>query len=429
VDQSTPDFVPDERALDGVEPGVPAVVAWALNHDLPGASTEPAATRAEHDPHWTASFTMPPPPESPKRDWRPLALTAAAAVAVTLLVLWLLGLLGGGSDGTTDADGDVVEMREIVSDAGGSTSAATVGSKVTPSVVTVEVGDSAADGIFRQTGLGSGVVLTSNGYIVTNHHVIDEAARIRIVIQDGTTYEGELVGSDARTDLAVIRIDATDLTPIDLGQTDTLSIGDTAIAVGNPLGLEGGASLTLGVLSAFEREVSTADSGTLFGMLQTDAPITRGSSGGALVDSEGRLIGITTAIGVSSAGAEGIGFAVPVEVVDRIAEELIETGDVRHAFLGVRLENFFEEVDGATSRPAGARVSDFPEGVESAAAGAGLRIDDVIIAANGDTVTTRDDLISILRRFRVGESVSLLVMRDGESLTFNVELGERPDDL
>jgi putative serine protease PepD len=428
VDQSTPDPVEaDGRALDEPQADVPAIVAWALNHDLPGGNGDTAAVPA--DPNWTPSFPMTPQDEPPTRKWLPFVIGGAAAIIGTLLALWLIGVLGG-DDAPPEAIGDeVVAIREVVSDAGGATSAAAVGRKVTPSVVTVEVGDTAADDSFQQSGLGSGVVMGSDGYIVTNNHVVEGAPRIRVIIEDGTTYDAELIGVDARTDLAVVWIDATGLTEIELGQTDDLAIGDVAIAVGNPLGLPGGASLTVGVLSAFEREVSTIDSGTLFGMLQTDAPITRGSSGGALVDANGRLIGITTAIGVTSAGAQGIGFAVPVEVVDRIAQELIETGEVRHAFLGVRLENHLDEGDGSTSRPAGARVASFPEGADSAAAGAGLRIDDIIVGVNDDTVSTRDDLISALRRYRVGDTVSLEVIRDGESLMFEVELGERPDDL
>ncbi len=430
VDQFTPDSVEaGERALGGPQDEVPTV-PWALNHDLPGGGGAEvvAEAPAAFQPAFPMEPAAPEPEEPPKRDWVSIAIGSGVAVLLMLLALWLLGYLDGGGDAADDAAGEVVEVREIVAESG-ATSAAAVGEKVTPSVVTVEIGDTGADGNFEQAGLGSGVVLRADGFIVTNHHVVEEAARIRVIVQDGTTYDAQLIGSDARTDLAVVAIPTEGLTEIELGRTDELAIGDTAIAVGNPLGLAGGASLTVGVLSAFEREVNTSDSGTLFGMLQTDAPITRGSSGGALVDANGRLIGITTAIGVSSAGAEGIGFAVPVEVVDRITQELIETGDVKHAFLGVRLDNYLESSEGGGSRPAGALVESFPEGVDSAAAGAGLRVNDVIVGLNGDSVTTRDDLISALRRFRVGDSVNLDVQRNGETLNFDVILGERPDDL
>jgi S1-C subfamily serine protease len=273
------------------------------------------------------------------------------------------------------------------------------------------------------------VVFDDQGLIVTNAHVVDGATATQITLQDGTIFDAEIVGVDPRTDLAVLRVAAASLEPLELGSTEALEIGDLAIAVGNPLGLAGGASLTVGVVSAFAREVDTADAPTLFGMLQTDAPITRGSSGGALVDSQGRLIGITTAIGVSSAGAEGIGFAIPVELVRRITDEIITTGSVRHAFIGVRLDTHLEDRDDGGMSPAGAVVTSFPDGVASAAADAGVREGDIITNFEGAEVTTPDDVISGVRLYRVGDTVSITVQRDGETMSIDLVLGERPDDL
>lgn len=428
MDQSNPDAVDaDPVGVGGEAASGPSPLLWALNHDLPGG--EGVATEAVEE-RWHAAFEMPSPePDEGERKWLPIALAAAAAIVATLLVVWLFSVLRSG-------DGDAGALAPTGSDEDASavstaqaTSAAAVAGKVTPSVVTLQLGTPDANGAFDESGLGSGVVYRSDGYIVTNYHVVAGATDIRVVVEDGTAFTAELIGADPRTDLAVVKIEATDLTPIDMGSTEHLLIGDMAIAVGNPLGLAGGASLTVGVLSAIDRQVSTTEVGTLFGMLQTDAPITSGSSGGALVDGFGRLIGITTAIGVGAGGAEGIGFAVPVEVVDRIASELIDTGTVRHAFLGVRLEDHVEEDENGASRPAGARVASFPEGVDSAAAGAGLRIDDIIVAVDGTPVTTSDDLVSAMGRYRVGEAVTLDVMRQGQQLTFEVALAERPDDL
>jgi S1-C subfamily serine protease len=274
------------------------------------------------------------------------------------------------------------------------------------------------------------VVLRSDGLIVTNQHVIADADRVQVIFGDGRIYEADIVGADRRTDLAVLRIPATGLVAAEIGATETAEIGQIAVAVGSPLGLEGGPSLTVGVVSAFGRQVRTGpeDTDILFDMLQTDAPITQGSSGGALVDGEGKLLGITSAIGISSAGAEGIGFAIPVELVMRITDEIIETGNVAHAFLGVSLRNAFEQGTDGAQIPAGAIVFDFAVN-PSAAEDAGLEQGDVIVAYDGSPVRVRDDLISGLRRLRVGDTVTLDVVRGTERVAIDVVLGTRPDDL
>ncbi len=326
------------------------------------------------------------------------------------------------------APAQTVVVREVVTDGNGINIATAVGRKVVPSIVTIEVGAGNATTDFQGFGSGSGVVFSGDGIILTNHHVIEGGTTTRVIFQDGRIYEAEVIGSDELTDIAVLQIQAEGLTPIEFGATADLQIGDRAIAVGNPLGLEGGASLTVGVVSAFDREVNTGDTTPLFGMLQTDAPITNGSSGGALVDAEGKLIGITTAIGVSESGAEGIGFATPVEVVNRIVNQIIETGDVAHAFLGVSLTTSFTIQEDGAAVPAGAVVVGFADGV-SAAADAGLQADDVILTWNGNDVRTINDLINGIRGSRVGESIFLEVDRGGEMLSFEVILGQRPEGV
>jgi len=324
---------------------------------------------------------------------------------------------------------EVVQVREVITPADDQTSAAAVARKVVPSIVTVDVGANGDSG-FERFGSGSGVVLRSDGYIATNQHVVSGADRVEVIFEDGRVYEAEIIGSDVRTDLAVLQIPATGLIPIEFGSTETAEIGQIAIAVGSPLGLDGGPSLTVGVVSAFGRQVrtGTGENDILFDMLQTDAPITQGSSGGALVDGEGRLLGITAAIGVSSAGAEGIGFAIPIELVNRITGEIIETGTVDHAFLGVGLRNAFEEKADGARVPSGAVISEFASDL-SAAETAGLEPGDVIVGYNGNVVMVRDDLISGLRRLRVGDTVTLDVVRGVEQLEIAVVLGSRPEDL
>ncbi len=342
-------------------------------------------------------------------------LAGAGALALALLATGQLG----GDDGTRD-------IREVVT-VGDQTSATAVARKVVPSIVTVEVGVMIEAG-FELFGSGSGVVVSADGLIVTNHHVVTEADALQVVFGDGRIYRAELVGSDQRTDLAVLRIDAADLIPIDIGSTTDAEIGQVAIAVGSPLGLDGGPSVTVGVVSAFGRRVRTGPDDTLFGMLQTDAPITEGSSGGALVDGNGRLLGITSAIGVSSAGAEGIGFAIPVELVTRITDEIIETGAVRHPFIGVSLDTAFAENDDGSQTPAGAYVTGFAI-PSSSAAEAGVIEEDLITAYDGNPVLIPDDLISGLRGYRAGDEVTLSITRGSESLEILVVLGVRPEDI
>jgi putative serine protease PepD len=371
------------------------------------------------------------PPSIPRRELRrwPFVVVALlsglVAAAATAGGLYAAGAFDDEAVTTT-----ATTVTPTTPPVGTEVDAAAVGRKVVPSIVTVQIGTEGPAG-FDLFGSGSGVVLSADGLIVTNHHVIADSDLARVVFQDGRIYSAEVVGSDPRTDLAVLSITAGDLIPIELGATDTMEIGEAAIAVGNPLGLAGGASLTMGVLSAFEREVVTGNGSDpndrLFGMLQTDAPIQQGSSGGALVDSAGRLIGITTAVGLSSAGAEGIGFAIPVELVSRVTDQIIETGAVRHAFLGVSLQNAYQDAADGAQAPAGALISGFADDT-SAAEAAGLEIGDVIVAYNGIAVGTREQLISALHRLEVDDVVTLEVTRGAERRTFDVVLAERPLD-
>jgi S1-C subfamily serine protease len=312
------------------------------------------------------------------------------------------------------------------------TPAAEVARRVLPSIVTVEQGriqgaDDEAPGEFLRTGGGSGVVIEADGHIVTNHHVIEGAEAVRIVFADGRIVPATVVGSDSLTDIAVISVDLVGMTPIRFGSTASLSVGDAAYAIGNPLTLEGGASVTAGVISAFDRRVRLQGGRELFGMLQTDAPITRGSSGGALVDGEGRLVGITTAVAVSDLGQEGLGFAIPVELVERVATDIITTGGTTHAFLGISGTTHYTSNPDGSSEPAGVEVGEAIEG--TAAEVAGIIAGDVIVSYDGDGITTMEQLILRLRLHRVGDVVQLGILRGGVRLTVDVELLERPEGV
>ena len=306
-------------------------------------------------------------------------------------------------------------ITELVSSKNVGSQAAAVALVVMPSVVTVELPNAS----------GSGVILDAeNGYIVTNQHVVTNAATVSIILSDGRKYEGEVLGTDILTDLAVVQIDGEGLTAIDLGSTAGLIVGDSAIAVGNPLGLRGGPTVTVGVLSAFDRQVQgDTPSEDLFGMIQTDAPFNSGSSGGALVDNQGRLIGITTALGVSVLGPEGLGFAIPVEVVSRVAGEIIATGSSGHAFLGIEGTTELVDLSDGAEAPVGVIVSQLLDG--SSAGANGIRTGDVITTLDDQPVTTMEGLISILRRFSPDDQVTVGVNRNGETLTVVLRLGAR----
>jgi putative serine protease PepD len=298
--------------------------------------------------------------------------------------------------------------------------ASLVGDTVIPSVVTVEITGNVL-GETGRIGSGSGVVFDDQGHIITNDHVVAAGGSYQVVLADGRVYPAELIGTDPTTDLAVLSIAARDLRPIALGSSDLLAVGDPAVAVGSPLGLQGTPSLTVGVISAFGREVQTDATTRLYGMLQTDAPITQGSSGGALVDGVGRLVGITTAVGVSEVGIEGIGFATPIEVVTRVVNEIINTGEASDPFLGIFGGTFFADTVDGGSAPVGVEIDSIEP--DTAAEAAGLSPGDVIAAVDGTPIKTMEGLVSLLRRYGAGSDIQL-TLENGTVVL--VTLGERP---
>jgi len=399
--------VPDRLIDWGEEPG--------LLTDPPTAT--PVGTTI------TVAIEAAPTPDRPHRVWRAvgavvLSALVGAAVATTVLLV---------ADDNDPVPVTTVPGVEAAPSFDASPSiAASVAARVIPSIVTVEVNTTASDE-FVADASGSGVVLDAGGTIVTNQHVVDGATAVRVVFADGRTYIATVVGEDELTDLAVLDVGSEGFSPIAIGSSRSMAIGDLAIAVGSPLGLDGGPSVTVGVLSAFDRTVRTGADTELFGMLQTDAPITRGSSGGALVDSQGRLIGITSAIGVSDVGAEGLGFAIPVEMVQRITGDLIASGESNHAFLGITGTTHFEtQADGALA-PSGVEVSSVVEG--TAAAIGGLAVGDTILTFDNEQIVTMDRLVVRLRYYRVGDTVRLGINRNGAPMTIDVTLLERPEDV
>lgn len=411
---------------------VPFVYDDAPSPPTPEARPEPVSARIKTAPDKRGSSTA--------------LFLAGAVVAGILGALLTVGVLAAtgtfdetdvtAAPPTTVANGeqavDPVEVppATIINNLGSAVNPTAVAAKTLSSIVTVTVADSSADpesGAIP-VGSGSGVVISTEGYIITNHHVIEGGDTFQVEFEDGRIYEATLIGSDDLTDLAVLQIDASGLTPVEFGSSESLRVGDPALAIGNPLGQEGGASVSVGIISAFNRTVEFGDETFLSGMIQTDAAINSGSSGGALLDAEGNLIGITSAIGVSQAGPEGIGYAIPIEMVNRITAEIIETGDVVHPFLGVRVGTYFDTAPDGASFPAGGLIDNI-EGTDSAAGLAGMQAGDVITSIGGKTITDRTDLVLAVRLYRVGDEVEFVAEREGESMTFVVVLGQRPADL
>jgi S1-C subfamily serine protease len=286
---------------------------------------------------------------------------------------------------------------------------AAVIAEVEPAVVAVTTGGTGPAGA---EGAGTGFVIAADGVIVTNNHVVAAASDIEVAFSDGRTLAAEVVGRDAPADLAVLKVDATGLPVVELGDSDPVQVGDEVIAIGNALALEGGLTVTQGIISGPPREIGTEIGTVLESVLQTDAAINRGNSGGPLVDAAGRVIGINTAI-ANPAFAQNVGFAIPISHALPIIDDL-RSGRVP-AFLGVVTDT---DEDGAV-------VVSVTDG--SPAADAGIQEGDVIVAIGGDEITEPGDVPEAIRRHRPGDEIEVVVLRDDERVTVRATLAERPD--
>ena len=275
---------------------------------------------------------------------------------------------------------------------------------------------------YVQTGAGSGVIISEDGYLITNDHVIDGASTIQVRTSDGTTYDAVLVGTDSKTDVAVLKINASGLTPVTFGDSDNLNVGETAVAIGNPLGELGG-TVTNGIISAKDRSI-TLDNQQMT-LLQTNAAINPGNSGGGLFNSRGELIGMVVAKS-SGSDVEGLGFAIPSNLVSKIAQELIANGYVTgRPAMGVTvlsIENAQTAMQyGVTSL--GVYITDVESG--SSAEKAGLQAGDRIISLNNQVVETFADLSVALDNYSVGDTVDIMVSRNGSTVTVSLTLQEK----
>ena len=284
----------------------------------------------------------------------------------------------------------------------------------------------------KEMGLGSGVIVSSDGYILTNNHVVADADELTVVLSDGRKYTAKVVGADPKTDIAVVKIEATALPVITFADSDKLRVGDVVFAVGNPLGV--GETVTMGIVSAKSRNVGILDDvGGYEDFIQTDAAINMGNSGGALVDAKGRFVGINSAIVSPSRGNIGIGFAVPVNMAADVMKSLIETGTVSRGFLGVSGDPITPDIAEQVHLPKDAKGVIVTDTIlDGPAEKAGVKRGDVIVSVNGKPITNHDELRLTISRLAPGSKVVLNLERDGQPMTVTATLSqfaEKPNEL
>jgi S1-C subfamily serine protease len=364
------------------------------------------------------------------------ALAGAAGVGAGVVALTQHGDDGAGSQPAAISSSEPAALTDA--------SESTIGQiydRVAAGVVELSVSGTSSTpfGDQQAQAEGSGFVIDEEGHIVTNAHVVDGAETITVTFSDGTEVPAELVGQDASTDLAVVKVDvpASRLGPLTLGSSADVRIGDPVVAIGSPFGLEG--TVTSGIVSALDRTIDAPNGFTISGAIQTDAAINHGNSGGPLLDAAGKVIGVTAQIASESGGNDGVGFAIPSDTVRQVAEQLVAGKTVEHAYLGVSL---------ATVDAAAAQALDLPRGVQivsvqpgSPAAEAGLRAGsattdvngqaystdgDVVTAIDGTRVSSADELSAEIAGRHPGDRVSLSVYRDGATTSVEVTLGTRP---
>ncbi len=271
---------------------------------------------------------------------------------------------------------------------------------------------------------GSGFILSQDGYILTNFHVIENSSSITVTCYDGTSYDAQLVGYDASNDIAVLKVEAQGLSPVILGDSENMNVGDSVVAIGNPLG-ELTFSLTAGTVSALDRQV-TMSSGSTMNLIQTDCAINSGNSGGALFNLYGEVVGITNAKYSSSSNSEAsidnIGFAIPMNAVRSIVESIIEKGYISKPYIGITVTDVSQQTQ-LYGIPAGAAVQSTEEG--SPAANAGLQAGDIITEMNGTQITGSNQLVELIGNTAVGDILQLSIYRQGQTLELSVTVGEQ----
>ncbi|AZQ49884.1 Do family serine endopeptidase [Burkholderia cenocepacia] len=371
-------------------------------------------------------------------------LLALMFIVVTLKPQWLQRQGQLGKQLATP----IVALREVAPGIGGApatTSYAEAAQKAMPAVVNVFSSKDgslppdprAKDPLFRYffgdrnarkqqdepaANLGSGVIVSPEGYILTNQHVVDGADQIEVALADGRTGTAKVIGSDPETDLAVLKINMTNLPTITLGRSDQSRVGDVVLAIGNPFGV--GQTVTMGIISALGRNHLGIN--TFENFIQTDAPINPGNSGGALVDVNGNLLGINTAIYSRSGGSLGIGFAIPVSTARTVLESIITTGSVTRGWIGVEPQDVTPEIAESfgLEQKSGAIVAGVLQG--GPADKAGIKPGDILVSVNSEDITDTTKLLNVVAQIKPGTPTKVHVVRKGKQFDVNVVIGKRP---
>ena len=376
----------------------------------------------------------PPPPATPTCGRRSFLTGFAGAALACMLAFGVRGAIIDPA--TAEATGTPSATQTVINTNDDATLAEAVAAKCLPSVVYVET-YADAGGQPQGLGTGSGVVMTEDGYLITNSHVVDGGSAYKVTIA-GNTYDAELVGTDPSSDVAVLKAkDASGLTPMEIGDSDNLTVGEWGMTLGAPFGLE--QSVATGIVSATSRSqimdasesMQSGGSGetTIYpNMIQTDAAINPGNSGGALVDDEGKLIGINTLITSYSGNYSGVGFAIPVNYAVNLAQQIIAGETPTHAQLGVSLSTVNDQAAASYGLAAasGAYVAAVSQG--SGAEAAGLQEGDIITKLDDTDITSSDDLQNALAEYRAGDTATLTVSRSGQTQTLTITFDERTDE-
>lgn len=344
----------------------------------------------------------------------------------------LIGTNNSSNSGISITKGAV---DNTVSNKDYSNTSISVANKVLPSIVGISVKYNVNNVFGRSSSAeasGSGIIVSNDGYILTNNHVVNssssssyyqitEATSIKVTLYgDETEYDAKIVGSDSQTDLAVIKIEKDNLTAAELGDSDSVQVGEFAMAIGNPLGLQ--SSISAGIISATNRKVDDSETGLTYNLIQTDAAINSGNSGGALVNADGKVIGINT-LKLSGTGIEGIGFAIPINSTIDVYQKLIKDGKIKRPSIGIAGIDITEEM----SKQYNLNVGVYVKSVDSfsAAEKAGLKVGDVITGIDGKTIKTIDELNEVKNSHNIGDTVTLKVFRDNKEQEIKLTLQEQ----
>jgi 2-alkenal reductase len=361
------------------------------------------------------------------------ALSAILASGGTVLALGATGALDRPTPAPVSSSGATVSGSQPVT-IDEESATIDVAAKVSPAVVriTISANLDTQSGIIPETGVGSGVIYDSNGWILTNRHVVEGSDTLQVELNDGRVLDGTVYGIDTLTDLAIVKVDETGLPTAALGDSDALKVGQLVVAIGSPLGTYSN-SVTSGIVSAKGRSIQTDGNTNLNNLIQTDAAINPGNSGGPLLDANGAVVGINTAIARDS---NGIGFAIPINIARPIMEQAVAGKELARPYMGVTYVTITRQLADEESLPVhdGAWISGTNSGSSAVqpntpAAEAGLRDGDIIVKINGVPVDDEHPLDATLSQYAPEETITLEVLRDGQTLTISLTLGTRPADL